>query len=139
LQLHLNNMLARRLFRVPVRAAPRSTGAKAYSELVLPGKPNKEWLAEREAVEHHAGETSELWRKLSLYVAVPATLLTTLWVRKVESEHAAHEEHIKEENGGELPPTPQFDYLNKRAKPFPWGMNTLFFNSHTQKNLEESE
>lgn len=57
-------------------------------------------------------------------------ILTALWVRRVEAEHEAHEAHIKEEHGGELPPSPGYDYLNKRAKPFPWGMNSLFFNPH---------
>jgi len=52
------------------------------------------------------------------------------WVRNVEGEHAAHIEHIKEENGGALPEQPEYDYMNKRVKPFPWGLNTLFFNPH---------
>ena len=59
-------------------------------------------------------------------------ILTALWVRRVEAEHEAHEAHIKEEHGGELPPTPGYDYLNKRAKPFPWGMNSLFYNPHVR-------
>ncbi|KAI0067806.1 hypothetical protein BV25DRAFT_1819243 [Artomyces pyxidatus] len=52
------------------------------------------------------------------------------WVRNVEAEHAEHEEHVKEENGGHLPEVPAYDYLNKRVKPFPWGPNSLFFNPH---------
>ena len=63
-------------------------------------------------------------------VLIFSALLGTLWVRRVESEHAAHEEHIKAEHGGELPPVPEYDYLNKRGKPFPWGMNSLFYNPH---------
>lgn len=54
------------------------------------------------------------------------------WVYNAEAEHAAHIEHIKEENGGELPETPAYDYLNRRSKPFPWGPNTLFFNPHVR-------
>ncbi|KAF8585579.1 mitochondrial cytochrome c oxidase subunit VIa, partial [Ramaria rubella] len=75
-------------------------------------------------------ETTDLWRKISLYVCAPATLVCVAWVRNVEAEHTNHLEHIKEENGGELPETPQYDYLHKRAKPFPWGMNSLFYNPH---------
>ena len=52
------------------------------------------------------------------------------WVYNVETEHSAHVEHLKAENGGELPPTPAFDYMNRRTKPFPWGMNSLFYNPH---------
>lgn len=57
-------------------------------------------------------------------------LVCIAWVRKVEAEHGAHIEHIKEENGGELPEVPEYDYMNKRERPFPWGMNSLFFNAH---------
>lgn len=55
-------------------------------------------------------------------------LLGSAWVYRVESEHAEHEAHIRAEHDGELPPPPAYDYLNKRAKPFPWGPNSLFFN-----------
>lgn len=77
-------------------------------------------------------------------------LVTGLWVAKVEKEHAAHEAHIKEENGGHLPEVPRYPYLNIRsayprsrsfyirlttllsAVPYPWGMNSLFFNGHVR-------
>jgi cytochrome c oxidase subunit 6a len=45
-------------------------------------------------------------------------------------EHAAHIEHIKVENDGKLPDIPEYEYMNRRVKPFPWGMNSLFFNPH---------
>lgn len=69
-----------------------------------------------------------------------------LWVRNVEAEHGAHQAHLLEENGGKLPEPPAYEYLNRRRKssflaacmpvlifiadggPFPWGVNTLFFN-----------
>jgi len=59
------------------------------------------------------------------------------WVYKVETEHAAHEEHVKEANGGEMPETPPYAYLNMRRKPFPWGNNTLFFNPHVNKDMND--
>jgi hypothetical protein len=43
-------------------------------------------------------------------------------------EHKAHAEHEREANGGELPEVPAYEHLNRRVKPFPWGMNSLFFN-----------
>lgn len=69
---------------------------------------------------------------------MPATFACIAWVTKVESEHSEHLEHIKHDNGGELPPTPEYPYLNKRAKPFPWGMNSLFFNAHANKDMSEA-
>lgn len=50
------------------------------------------------------------------------------WVYNVEAEHQAHEEHEREQHGGKLPEAPAYEYLNRRAKPFPWGNNSLFFN-----------
>ncbi|OCB86170.1 mitochondrial cytochrome c oxidase subunit VIa [Sanghuangporus baumii] len=146
----------------PSRAIRASRGFAAHAgqveQLVLEGKPTKEWIEFKKNIEHHAEgrhspffffevqlfttylcscatETTNLWRKISFFVAVPTTLLGTLWVYRVESEHAEHEAHIRAEHGGELPPVPAYDYLNKRAKPFPWGANSLFFNAHTNKDL----
>ncbi|KAL5534482.1 hypothetical protein ACEPAG_944 [Sanghuangporus baumii] len=123
----------------PRRAFRASRGFAAHAgqveQLVLEGKPSKEWIELKKSIEHHAEETTNLWRKISFFVAVPTTLLGALWVYRAESEHAEHEAHIKAEHGGELPPVPTYDYLNKRAKPFPWGPNSLFFNPHTNKDL----
>ena len=56
--------------------------------------------------------------------------MCTLWVLRVEREHAEHEEHIKAENGGELPPVPAYEYLNKRGASF-------FFAEHdTVRHIE---
>lgn len=52
------------------------------------------------------------------------------WVYNAEVEHAAHLQHLRDENGGELPEVPAFDYMNRRNKPYPWGVNSLFFNPH---------
>lgn len=52
----------------------------------------------------------------------------SIWVYNVEKEHHEHLEHLKHENGGVLPQPPDYEYLNRRVKPFPWGMNSLFFN-----------
>ena len=41
--------------------------------------------------------------------------MATLWVYRVESEHAEHEEHIKAEHGGHLPEVPEYEYLNIRG------------------------
>lgn len=60
--------------------------------------------------------------------SLPA-FVTCAWVYNVESEHAAHEEPLIEENNGTLPQPPPYPYLNRRVKPFPWGSNSLFFNA----------
>ena len=47
-------------------------------------------------------------------------------------EHESHLEHLKEENGGDLPERVVYPYMTKRDKEFPWGNYTLFYNSHVR-------
>ncbi|CAK5264539.1 unnamed protein product, partial [Mycena citricolor] len=79
--------------------------------------------------------TAELWRKMSYYVCIPALAIFGTYVYNVEIEHKAHNAHLMAENDGKLPQPPRFEYLNKRNKPFPWGMNSLFFNSSMQRDM----
>ncbi|KLT38836.1 putative cytochrome C oxidase subunit, partial [Cutaneotrichosporon oleaginosum] len=87
-----------------------------------------EFLAQRAAVKEHAKGTTKLWRNVSFFVCIPVTILGSAWTWKLEKEHHDHIEHLKHENGGELPVRPDYEYLNIRNKPFPWGMQALFFN-----------
>ncbi|KAG9314282.1 COX6A, subunit VIa of cytochrome c oxidase [Chiua virens] len=82
-------------------------------------------------------DTTDLWRKISFYVAFPATFVTCAWVYNVESEHASHEDPLIEENNGTLPQPPAYPYLNRRVKPFPWGSNSLFFNPRYNKDMSQ--
>jgi len=131
--------LSRRIARAPPRfhAKPRNFTA-ATEKNVAETESFQKYLQEDKALQHHAAEASDLWRKISFYVCVPAIAVCVAWVYNTETEHAAHVEHIKEENGGELPETPAFDYMNRRAKPFPWGPNSLFFNPHTNKDMADA-
>ncbi|KAF9452587.1 mitochondrial cytochrome c oxidase subunit VIa [Macrolepiota fuliginosa MF-IS2] len=131
------SVLARTALRTAIRTAPRRSRGFAQTVSESRGAPLETYLAEEKALEHHAAQTSDLWRKISFYVCVPAIAVCVAWVYNAETEHAAHVEHIKEENGGVLPETPAYDYLNRRSKPFPWGMNSLFYNPHSNKNMEE--
>ncbi|KAH9982578.1 COX6A, subunit VIa of cytochrome c oxidase [Lactifluus volemus] len=108
---------------------------RPYSVVV--DAPSSEWVAKREAIKHHAQGTTSLWRRISFFVCFPTAIAVTIWVRNVEAEHAEHQEHIKEENGGHLPEVPGYDYLNKRVKPYPWGPNSLFFNPHVNKDMSD--
>ncbi|VDB99725.1 unnamed protein product [Peniophora sp. CBMAI 1063] len=120
------------------RLASRAQASRrAYSVVV--DAPPAQWVAKREEIKAHAKGTTQLWRRICFFVCVPGTVATILWVRNVEAEHAAHIEHEKHENGGNLPEIPAYEYLNKRQKPFPWGMNSLFYNPAVNKNMEESE
>ncbi|CAH7676468.1 cytochrome c oxidase, subunit VIa, partial [Phakopsora pachyrhizi] len=86
------------------------------------------FVKEREAVKQHASQSSENWRKITYYVAFPCIGLALVNAYNLAKEHEKHLEHIKEENGGELPERIHYDYLNRRVKSFPWGNHTLFYN-----------
>ena len=57
------------------------------------------------------------------------------WVYNAELEHKHHLDHLRAENDGHLPEVPGYEYMNRRNKPFPWGMNSLFFNPHVSCSL----
>ncbi|RSH85964.1 Cytochrome c oxidase subunit 6A, mitochondrial [Apiotrichum porosum] len=77
------------------------------------GAPN-EFLAERAAAEAHAKETTNLWKNISFYVCIPAIIGGAAWTYKLEAAHHEHLEHIKHDNGGEMPAIPDYEYLNIR-------------------------
>lgn len=58
----------------------------------------------------------ELWRKLSIYVGIPALLISGINAYNLYNEHWEHEAH--------LPPLEErveYPYQNLRTKNFPWG------------------
>jgi len=77
----------------------------------------------------HAGGM-DLWRKLSLFGALPSCAILMVYVYL---EHTAHHEAA--------PEYIQYDHLRKRDKRFPWGDGTrsLFHNSHVQWHPDEQE
>ncbi|KAI0814896.1 mitochondrial cytochrome c oxidase subunit VIa [Irpex lacteus] len=124
------SMLMRRSL---LRAVPRNT--RGFAAAAGEGS----YAEKQAALKAHAAETANLWRRISFFVCAPGILVTALWVNKVEKEHAAHEAHIREEHGGELPELPAYPYLNIRNRSYPWGVNSLFFNPHVQKDLSKED
>ncbi|KAF9270180.1 mitochondrial cytochrome c oxidase subunit VIa [Marasmius fiardii PR-910] len=124
--------LARNAIRAGLRAQSRRFATEA------PTQSKNAYVTELEAVEHHAAQTTELWRKISWYVCIPAIAVCGAWVYNLESEHKSHIDHLRAENDGVLPQPPPYEYLNIRRKPFPWGPNSLFFNPEVQKDLTDA-
>ncbi|KAI7301279.1 hypothetical protein D0869_05631 [Hortaea werneckii] len=86
---------------------------------------------ERAAVKEHAAATSDLWRKLSIYVVIPAIAIAganayRLWVE--HWEHKSHDPPLEEQ--------PEYPYQNIRTKNFFWGDGdkTLFWNPNVNKH-----
>ncbi|GAA5891443.1 hypothetical protein JCM6882_004473 [Rhodosporidiobolus microsporus] len=113
------------MFRATFARAARRAYSTAAPEVSGSGEA---FLKQREAIAHHAAGSAELWRKITYYVAFPSILIGILNAKALADEHEHHIDHIKEENGGELPERIVYPYFNKREKDLPWGPNTPFFN-----------
>ncbi|KAI1926313.1 Cytochrome c oxidase subunit 6A [Ophidiomyces ophidiicola] len=82
----------------------------------LPANLDNEFIRERAAVKAHAAATSDLWRKLSIYVVIPALILGSINAYNLWNEHWEHWDH--------LPPLEErveYPYQNIRSKNFSWG------------------
>jgi len=91
------SFLARSVRVAARRSVPRSRHYTTELESIV---PKQEWLVEQQAKEHHAAETTNLWRRISWYVCMPAIITCTAWVYNAEFEHNAHLEHLRAENDG---------------------------------------
>ncbi|MDI1486951.1 MAG: Cytochrome c oxidase subunit 13, mitochondrial [Ramalina farinacea] len=76
---------------------------------------------ERLAVKQHAAQSADLWRKLCIYVVVPAILLASLNAKNLWDEHWEHWEHMPP-----LEDRVEYPYMNIRTKAFPWGDGDKF-------------
>ena len=71
--------------------ADTHTGAEDYGSA---------FIATRRASEAHAAGSSDLWRKISFYIALPLIAVVSVNTWNLEKEHHAHMEALIEENGG---------------------------------------
>ncbi|KAI9740103.1 MAG: Cytochrome c oxidase subunit 6A, mitochondrial [Claussenomyces sp. TS43310] len=97
----------------------------ASSESSLHGAQDNAFNRERQAVKDHAAATSGLWRKLSIYVVIPALLIAGVNAKSLWDAHWAHWEHMPP-----LEERPEYPYQNLRVKNFFWGDGdkTAFWN-----------
>lgn len=91
----------------------------------LVGPMDNAFNRERLAVKHHAAESADLWRKLCIYIVVPALIIGSLNAKNLWDEHWEHWEHMPP-----LEERVQYPYMNIRTKAYPWGDGdkTLFWN-----------
>ncbi|GAA5916638.1 cytochrome c oxidase subunit VIa [Sporobolomyces salmoneus] len=130
--------MLRPAFRTLLRQVAPAQRRTIANEASLNAGAETEFIKSRKAVEDHAGHSAELWRKITYYVAFPAVIVGLLNAKSMADEHEAHLEHIKHENGGELPPRIKYPYFNKREKDMPWPSNkTLFWNDKVQVPLDD--
>jgi len=80
------------------------------------GAEDNAFNRERKAVKDHAAGSTDLWRKLSIYVAVPALIISAVNAKLLWDEHWAHWEHLEP-----LEERAEFPYQNIRTKNYLWG------------------
>ncbi|KAK4117598.1 mitochondrial cytochrome c oxidase subunit VIa [Canariomyces notabilis] len=118
-------MLAQRQI---ARAAQRYTAQfRAQAQRRFASTQENEFIRERRHVKEHAGATTELWRKISLYAVPPALLLAGLNAYNLWNEHWEHWSHMPP-----LEERVEYPYQNIRTRNFPWGDGdkTLFWNDN---------
>ncbi|KAF2089976.1 COX6A-domain-containing protein [Saccharata proteae CBS 121410] len=121
------------------RSTPRFATRRAYStqgagESGFQGAADNAFNRERAATKAHAAETSELWRKLSIYVVIPCLLLAGANAYKLWNEHWEHWAHEPP-----LEERPEYPYQNIRTKNFFWGDGdkTLFWNDNVNYHKKD--
>jgi cytochrome c oxidase subunit 6a len=86
---------------------------------------NNTFVSERRRIKEHSKETTELWRKISVYAVIPAIALAganAWWLWKAHWEHWEHMPPLEDRT--------EYSYQNVRTKNYPWGDGdkTLFWN-----------
>nr|DAB41622.1 TPA_exp: cytochrome c oxidase protein subunit VIa [Thielaviopsis paradoxa] len=107
------------MFAQITRAAGKRFASTAASKA-----PNS-FVAEREAVKHHADETASLWLKISIYACIPLIGLSAANAYRLWNDHWEHWSHLPP-----LEERTEYPFQNIRSKNFPWGNGdeTLFWN-----------
>ncbi|KAL8741401.1 MAG: hypothetical protein Q9190_005992 [Brigantiaea leucoxantha] len=120
----IQQQLLRRVIRPNIRAflpqqpVPNTVRRRLVhlNEVKLEGAADNAFNRDRLAMKLHAEKSSELWRKLSIYVCIPALILASLNAWNLWNEHWEHWETLPP-----LDQRPQYSYLNIRTKKFFWG------------------
>ncbi|KAF1913581.1 cytochrome c oxidase, subunit VIa [Ampelomyces quisqualis] len=109
--------------RTPLRAGRRNYSTESPKQ--FSGAEDNEFNRERARIAEHAYKSGELWRKLTLYVAIPCLIVAGV---NAKLRWDAHWEHVAHSTPKEE--KPQYAYMNIRTKKFFWGDGdkTLFWN-----------
>ncbi|KAF9174506.1 hypothetical protein BGX20_011017 [Mortierella sp. AD010] len=91
------------------RIAAAAKGIRFASNAAGSANP---WLTERVAVKEHAGPAAETWRKISLYVCIPALIAASANAWNLYAKHQAHLEHERHEGHERV----KYPYIRLRAK-----------------------
>ncbi|KAK4211824.1 putative cytochrome c oxidase subunit protein [Rhypophila sp. PSN 637] len=121
--------------RLGLRAAPRfAAQIRAPVQRRFASSTENAFVKERQEVKHHAHQTTDLWRKISVYAVVPAMILAGLNAYSLWNEHWEHWSHMPP-----LEERVQYPYQNIRTKNYQWGDGdkTLFWNDSVNYNKKD--
>nr|AHA91676.1 cytochrome c oxidase subunit VIa [Diplodia sapinea]AHA91686.1 cytochrome c oxidase subunit VIa [Diplodia sapinea] len=129
-------MLSRAILRRSTQALRAPVTRRTYSSAQggFEGASENAFNRERAAVKQHAAESSDLWRKLSIYVVLPALAISAANAYRLWNEHWEHESHMPP-----LEERPEYPYQNIRTKNFFWGDGdkTLFWNDKVNHHKQD--
>ncbi|CAK3781321.1 cytochrome C oxidase subunit Via [Lecanosticta acicola] len=105
-------------------------------ESTLQGPADNAFNRERQAVKEHAAATSDLWRKLSIYIVIPSLIIAGVNAWRLWDEHWEHKKHEPP-----LEERVEYPYMNIRTKNFFWGDGdkTLFWNPKVNYHKKSDE
>ncbi|KAI8369382.1 cytochrome c oxidase, subunit VIa [Radiomyces spectabilis] len=118
-------MASRALFNSSVINSVKRAAVRHQSSVA-----NSGFVAEREAVKHHAADAAATWKKISIFVCIPALVAAGVNAYNLYEKHHEHLAHHPKE-------WVKYEYINWRARDFFWGKEALFFNPAV--NLSASE
>ncbi|EIF49215.1 hypothetical protein HII13_004369 [Brettanomyces bruxellensis] len=108
------------------------------SSSILKADPakGKKFAEKNEDIIKHSQTSSATWKKISLFLAIPAILICAVPVYRVEQEHAKHRKALKAIPDDKWPA--EYEYQNIRRKKFFWGDGdkTLFWNEGVNRHVK---
>ncbi|OAA63299.1 cytochrome c oxidase subunit [Niveomyces insectorum RCEF 264] len=113
------------MFRSAIARRAMPAARRFYSAPTAGAAGENAFVRERRAVQEHAAQSANLWRKISIFVCIPALIGAGANAYYLWNEHWEHWSH--------LPPLEErveYPYQNIRSKNFSWGDGdkTLFWN-----------
>ncbi|KAI9491937.1 cytochrome c oxidase, subunit VIa [Zychaea mexicana] len=120
-------MASRVLFNSQLATAAKRAGVRFQTTSAVSGA---EFAAQREAVKSHAGPAAETWKKISIFVCIPALIAVSINSYNLMLAHEEHMEHHPRK-------FVKYPYMNTRTKDFFWGRESLFFNPNVNFSADE--
>ncbi|KAI8889023.1 mitochondrial cytochrome c oxidase subunit VIa [Backusella circina FSU 941] len=119
--------MASRILTSQVAASVKRAGVRFQST-----SAEATFLAERDAVKHHAAGAANTWKNISIFVTIPALAAAGFNAYNLYAEHHEHQKHHPKE-------WVKYPYINYRGRDFFWGKESFFFNPSVNLSAVDEE